>query len=79
MTTHRLMKAPLRRIKKAERYSGHYGCNIGACSVRLVLECGHETYRKGSKQPHFRARCDECLTRAKEGLRASAARAVYER
>lgn len=51
---------PIRKIVKKERYRGFTGCNFGAYKVKLTLSCGHETFRKGSKEPHYTARCQEC-------------------
>lgn len=53
-------KYPLRKIIKRERYSGYSGCNKGAYSVRLYLECGHEKVVKGSQEPSSEARCFDC-------------------
>ncbi len=51
---------PFRRIIGSRFLTGYSGCNRGAGSVRLDLECGHTTYRKASKAPRRRARCWEC-------------------
>jgi len=42
------MKKPLRKIIQAE------------WTLKLHLECGHITYRKGSQKPKNKARCEWC-------------------
>ena len=51
---------PLKRIVGRYRMTGHYGCNQGTWSTRLTLECGHEVWVKGSKEPKRQARCQRC-------------------
>lgn len=54
-------KRPWRKIENVEYLSGHSGCNHGAFSVCLYLECGHNKWVKGSKKPKGdRARCNDC-------------------
>lgn len=54
------MKRALKRIVKLEILGGHNGCNHGAWTAQLTLECGHTESRKGSKMPADRAVCRAC-------------------
>lgn len=50
----------LRKVKDIEyvgacRYTGYI-----AKSIKLMLECGHEQYRKASQGVPSRAKCREC-------------------
>ena len=51
---------PLRFITARKFITGHNGCNKGAGSVWLTLECGHQTACKASQEPKRRARCSMC-------------------
>jgi hypothetical protein len=53
-------RRPLRRITDRRYLTGHFGCNKFAASVRLTLDCGHETIRKASKEPRRKAHCWVC-------------------
>ena len=55
------MKAPLRKVT-AHAYVGacQYTSNVPR-TIRLTLECGHESFRKASAGVPKRARCKDCV------------------
>lgn len=58
---------PWRRVTGHRMLSGHYGCNTGAWSYLIQLECGHEGFRKGSQGVPRKMRCLECPPEAPDG------------
>lgn len=50
---------PLRDIAKRRIYRSPSHPH-GTYSVVVTLECGHEQYYKGSREPKRSARCQEC-------------------
>lgn len=51
---------PWRKVVGHRVMSGHFGCNTGAYSYVITLECGHEGFRKGSQGLPKKMRCLEC-------------------
>lgn len=53
------MTGVLRRVVSIQRYRPKYA-PAGAWAVALVLACGHELRRKGSRRVPVRAHCPFC-------------------
>lgn len=56
---------PLRAITKSRMYVTPSHPH-GTWSVILTLECGHEAYYKGSREPKRMVRCRQCWEASKQ-------------
>lgn len=56
-----------RKIIAYDEYTGHCGCNRGASSTFVILDCGHDKHYKTSALPKGnRVRCKKCESKVDE-------------